>query len=607
MKRSLTSRVALVVLLLAPLARAQPLADRLPSSTMVYVGWSPSASLQNTAAARMLADERVMGPWRKLFEELVMTLPEVGGGEGIAQHVPALLAEASQCEGCFALLELKQANGKMTPQSVLMIDLGARRKTFEEHFKPVHARLRQRVGNRLQMMKLERSWVWFQPDRDGRPTFTWGFVGDVFVMFFGDSAQEFIPKLTKGQFDNSLKAAPAFSDSVGKIPGESVFTTYLDVKSSFALLRRLVEKEGGRDFQLFVVNWDKLLEELGVANIKGLAEKTVIEDRQFVTRTLVRMDGAATGLLALVAQPAVDDAMLKAIPADAMAAAAFRLDLAKFYGQVKASAIKIAGKDAADGFGQLEQGAQGFGLPLDKFLASLGDQWAIYNAQSQGGFALTGWTLIATIRDPESFRKSADLIRDVLAKTLDGPAAGRVRQLDCEGVRIEYVQLGRWSAPFAPAWAVVDDKLIVAMYPQHVEDAIGHMKNGGKSLLDNPDYLAARKRAGGEGPVVYLSGPKLAENTYPIGLLIVSLLNSFGGWGDDNGAGATADLVPSLQRLMRYVGHDAVSIKTTPDGLLKTRTVANPLLSPLAWVDSPVVALAVLIPTISAVEEVQAK
>jgi prepilin-type processing-associated H-X9-DG protein len=101
-----------------------------------------------------------------------------------------------------------------------------------------------------------------------------------------------------------------------------------------------------------------------------------------------------------------------------------------------------------------------------------------------------------------------------------------------------------------------------------------------------------------------MSGPRVVENLYPIGMLFVSIINSFGGWADgDADLQPGADLVPSYQRLLRYVGHDAVSIKSTPDGLLKTRTVANPLLSPLAWFDSPVVAMAVLIPTINTFEE----
>jgi prepilin-type processing-associated H-X9-DG protein len=605
MKRSLPLGVTFFLVFVPFAAPGQPLTDRLPASTMVYVGWSPSAALQNTAAARMLADERVMGPWRRMFNDVLASLPQVEGGEKISVHVPALLAEASQCEGCFALLELKQDKKRMAPQSVLMIDLGARRKTFEEHFKPLHAALRERYGESLKMMKLEKSWVWFRADHDGRPRLTWGFVGDVFVMFFGDSSEDFIPRLVKGQFDNPLRSAPAFADSVGKIPGESVFTTYLDVKSSFALLKGLVQREGGRDLQLFVGNWDGVLEELGVGNVKGIAEKTTIEDRQFVTRSLVRTDGAPRGLLALLAGHQVDDAMVKTIPADAMVAAAWRLDLAKFYDQIKSSSIKIAGKDAEEGFAELEQGAEGFGLPIKDVLGSLGDQWAVYNAQSQGGLVFTGWTLVGTIRDAEKFRKSSDVIRNALSKALgngEGPAP--VRRIESDGVQIEYVQLGRWNAPFAPAWAVVDGKLIIALYPQHVEDAVAHLKGGGKSLLDNPDFLAAIKRTGSSGPVIYMSGPKVAENVYPIGLFVVSLINSFGGWGGEGEATAAgADLLPSYQRLLRYVGHDAVSIKQTPDGLLKTRTVANPLLSPLAWFDSPVVAMAVLIPTMSGFEE----
>ena len=84
-------------------------------------------------------------------------------------------------------------------------------------------------------------------------------------------------------------------------------------------------------------------------------------------------------------------------------------------------------------------------------------------------------------------------------------------------------------------------------------------------------------------------------------LFFVSIINAFGGW--DGQVETSADLVPSYQRLLRYVGHDLVSVRSTPDGLLKTRTVTNPLLSPIAWFDSPVVAMAVLIPTISGFEE----
>jgi prepilin-type processing-associated H-X9-DG protein len=106
--------------------------------------------------------------------------------------------------------------------------------------------------------------------------------------------------------------------------------------------------------------------------------------------------------------------------------------------------------------------------------------------------------------------------------------------------------------------------------------------------------------------MLYTHGPEVTKNLYPVALVVMSLVNGFGGGGAneaDDGVHATAGLLPSMQRLLRYVGTDALDVRATPDGLLKTRTVANPLLSPLAWVDSPVIWLALGIPTLGAAEE----
>src|SRR5258706_14675962 len=93
---------------LASVTAAQPLADRLPASTVVYSGWSPAASIQTTKAAKMLADERFVQPWRALLQKAVLSLPDelAAGGQKLSEHFPRILSDAAQCEGCFALLEL---------------------------------------------------------------------------------------------------------------------------------------------------------------------------------------------------------------------------------------------------------------------------------------------------------------------------------------------------------------------------------------------------------------------------------------------------------------------------------------------------------------------
>src|SRR5205823_3331146 len=104
-----------------------------------------------------------------------------------------------------------------------------RRKTFEEHFAPIHARLKERLGDRIQMMKLENSWLWVKSTKE-RAEYTWGFLGDSFVFYFGDGGEKFLPTLSAAKPLESLKNAVRFSGTMDKLPGEAVLTTYVDVK-----------------------------------------------------------------------------------------------------------------------------------------------------------------------------------------------------------------------------------------------------------------------------------------------------------------------------------------------------------------------------------------
>jgi prepilin-type processing-associated H-X9-DG protein len=172
-------------------------------------------------------------------------------------------------------------------------------------------------------------------------------------------------------------------------------------------------------------------------------------------------------------------------------------------------------------------------------------------------------------------------------------------------VRVEYLEVGRWGSFVSPAWAVVGDKFVFSFYPQIVEDAARHIREGGKSLLDNPEYVAARRRTGGAGAMLYTSGAEVTKNLYPVGLVVASLVNGFSsdaGEAED-GSHVTPALLPSMQRVLAYVGTDALDVRATSDGVLKTRTVGNPLLSPMTWADSPVLWLALGIPTLGVAGE----
>ena len=245
------------------------------------------------------------------------------------------------------------------------------------------------------------------------------------------------------------------------------------------------------------------------------------------------------------------------------------------------------------------------GVPVNNLLEPLGDQWVLYEASSTGGFVFTGMTLVVDIRSKEHLdRVIGALVQLIAGKGAGAPnnPGGVLHTYEVDGVTIQYLQFNRsfdLPALITPAWAATGKKLVVALYPQVIEDAVRQLK-ADQSILDNPSFVATLKRTGGGGPLLYLSGPELARTLYPLALPIFAVLRGIGLADPGEHAVPVAELLPSLQRLLQYVGSDGVSIKLTPDGILRTKSVANPLLSPLTLTDSIPLWVAIALPSINA-------
>jgi len=570
-------------LLVVAACRAQPLSDQLPDSTLMYCGWSASVKMLTTQSAGMLADPRIADPWRIMLKKLVLEFPHdlPADSEKISELFPKLLTEAGSCEGCFSLLNLQQQDNDLVPQAVLILDLGPRRKAFEEDIQPIHRMLKERLGERVHMMKLEDSWIWVKTDHD-RSRYAWGFVGNRFVLYVGDGAETFLPTLSK-KVEHPLSQSPRFVDCMSKVAVDSpVLSTYVNLKAGLGLVQQALKKLNNDDLTQLAVNWPMVMTQLGLDQATALGEKTAIENGQFVTHSLLRMTGPPHGLLPGMIQPGVDDEMLKVIPEDATYAVAGRLDLAKMFDQLKAFCVAVAGDDGRKAFAELEASATAAGLPLPALLSPLGVQWVLYDAKSTGSLFFTGTTLVVDVRDSDKLGKMLSALESLLAVMLGGDKPAMATSYEVDGHTIHYIQpedfeFGR------PSWAIVDKKLIVALFPQIVEDAIQQFK-AEKSLLDNPQFFAARQTVGNDGPLIYVSDAEVVRSLYPFALLLTSGLDD--PFGKYDHPVPTAELLPSLQRMLKYVGTDAMSVKLVPEGAARTQTVANPLLSPLTLADS---------------------
>jgi prepilin-type processing-associated H-X9-DG protein len=104
----------------------------------------------------------------------------------------------------------------------------------------------------------------------------------------------------------------------------------------------------------------------------------------------------------------------------------------------------------------------------------------------------------------------------------------------------------------SPSWAIADGNLYMGLYPQMVAEAAAQVSSKQKSLLDNPSFMAMRKKLGGDkaSGFVYSDLPQTINDSYQI-LLVVS--QSVVGLGEMAGVKAPAMVLPPLSKIRKHI------------------------------------------------------
>lgn len=208
-------------------------------------------------------------------------------------------------------------------------------------------------------------------------------------------------------------------------------------------------------------------------------------------------------------QKPVTDDDLKIVPRDAYMATVWNLDLEALHKSLREQ-LKQSDPAAAgmfDGFLTFASGFVGFSL-ADELIPALGDTWSVLDAPSHGGVFFTGVVLVAEVRDEAR-------LRDVIARLVKtgvnlarGAKVGIVqKQATIDGRTVEYLLVRGLPVPVAFAWSFVGQRCVVGLFPQTVAAAARQIDPAtrGESLLDHPDFRAAR--------------PQLGKNSTSIGYL----------------------------------------------------------------------------------------
>jgi hypothetical protein len=186
-----------------------------------------------------------------------------------------------------------------------------------------------------------------------------------------------------------------------------------------------------------------------------------------------------------------------------------------------------------------------------EILEPLGEHWVMYAAPSVAGRGLTGMILANKLDDPKKAEQGINALAIAICNAINGQTHNHDVILTLRQTKLGDVSVSYIATPLVtPAWAVKDGNLFVALYPENVAAAAkSAAMNSGKSILDNPDFMAMRKRLNVEKPasITFVDMRPTAPDSYQV-LLALSRLGL--GFGDLMGLKAPEPVLPPLEVVM---------------------------------------------------------
>lgn len=536
-----------------PLAPDATLQRAAPAECLFYVGTGGTAAADpksKNQIEQLMAEPEVadfVGELTRLSEEALKRLP--AGNEKEKMLARTLPVVATTLLSRPAMLYLAKVDLPPQPPSgnaALVVNAGDSTAAFVEALEeleklyvaelPPNMAVEPREVGEAKLRKL--------PTPPGAPPVSWGVRGTYVFLAVGDGEAEALVERLSGQGETPAWLARLHADL--DIPRVSA-AAYLHLAGVLKTVDPLIDQFGGQ----LPISPRKVIDALGLDHLEYVALGSGLNETVSVSKVVVAHDGEAEGLLDLLdAEPLTTDD-LAGIPQSADVAVVGRLDL----GAVFDAGLKIAGEiepRAADqARAALDEMQRQLGLSLrDDLLAGLGDTWTVYNSADDGGAIFTGLCATIGVRDRAKLEKILGLaLRVAEAQRNDERPEFAVRSSKVGDDVIHYVQFLREPVPFAPAWCLTDEELIVAITPQMVRAHLTRPDDA-PSLADVPEVAAALK----SGDVTSL--------TYSDVRFGLQLLYSYASLGVTMGAaaleketGVRADLAkfPSFAAISRHL------------------------------------------------------
>ena len=476
-------------------AVAAPLADRVPADALLYVGWAGAADAKQQFAGSHAEALLSASNVPQMFEQ---TFPRLG--EAMARRNPAARPWDKFATEIAPILFRHptavafggvdwEAQPNPLPRVLLVCDAG------EEA-----AVLRVKLTELFQMAK-QVGLVTLMDVQDG-------------VLYLNLGWQRLDLAMAGGGGAASLATDPRFTAAMTGLIARPTTAAFLDVPGLAILIEEGTRRDKG---EAEVVKFRQFMEATGLRGLGSVAVTQGFADGLYHTAAFAETRGPRTGLLELLDGKPLDEAVLRAVPADAGLVAAGRADLTKLLTFAR-NAIVVTNPSAA---GDFEQGLKFInmlvGADIERdLLEATGESWAAYAAPGTGG-GLLGAVAVNKPDSPERVRAALTSLSLSLVsltnqnlREQNKPFRVTGRQVELDGGDVYYLDL----PGVAPAWRVAGAYAYFGLYPQSVVSAPALA--GGDAFPASSGYAAVRAMAG-DRPIrglFYADLPQYAGQSY---------------------------------------------------------------------------------------------
>ncbi len=418
---------------------------------------APQADAQNLTE-RMLANEDVRAFIEGLAGELVAAARQSAAAPPQVTDAMAVLVEAALTQPMAVSVErVRLPSANAPPGAVASFVLRTGKKTAE--IDQALATMMEIVfagAPRPQTVRVAGA-AWQQMPSPMGPL-SWGVNDGSLVVAFGDTALEGL----LARLADTDRPTPAWKQAIGeRVPVDRRSTlTYLNVGEMLEMLVGLEMPD--RDQAI------RFLKATGIAGLDTVAAVSGLSPEGVTSTIWLGFDGRPQGLFAAPAK-GIGSAALASIPADAMMAQTWSLDLS----QTLATALDIADATEPAAAESAREALMQFravvGLDIDThILKPLGPDWTVMSLPAPGGM-LPNVAVIAGVRDRETFAQVHKALIGILKNaTAEADVKLSVREIPYRDQTLFCLEAAgpEFALPVTPTWCLTDDQLIITISPQ---------------------------------------------------------------------------------------------------------------------------------------------